>query len=277
MDLDDLVCDIKQIPLITNTLNVNLENEGDFAYWFSYIGSLEFMANYADGFITTNDYLGGLLEKKFHKPYYVIKNSLNDEQINMSVHCLDHKYHNNEKFMLGYFSGSPSHINDFKIIESEIIQLLNEYPEITLKVVGYMEFSTGMQELIRKKRVIFSPFVSFIELQRLIAEVNVNLVPLVQNTFTNCKSELKYFEASVVKTITVATPTYTYQHAIRDGETGFLANPGQWYEIISDIYNKKIDAEVIVDRACEECMNTYFGKSFLEEIEGVYNKMCKSK
>ena len=60
-------------------------------------------------------------------------------------------------------------------------------------------------------------------LQRLIAEVEINISPLQNNLFTNCKSELKYFEAAIAGTITVATPTYAFSRAIVDGENGFLA------------------------------------------------------
>ena len=48
------------------------------------------------------------------------------------------------------------------------------------------------------------------------------------NLFTNCKSELKYFEAAIAGTITVATPTEPFARAIVDGENGFLATAWQW-------------------------------------------------
>ncbi len=59
-----------------------------------------------------------------------------------------------------------------------------------------MEFPEEMQPFIEEGRITFAPFVDFVELQRLIAEVDVNIFPLVQNTFTNCKSQLKFFEAA---------------------------------------------------------------------------------
>ena len=65
-------------------------------------------------------------------------------------------------------------------------------------------------------------------LQKLVAWVGLNLVPLQYNTFTNCKSELKYFEAAIVGTQTIASPTYTYARAIQDGENGYLAQAHQW-------------------------------------------------
>ena len=64
-----------------------------------------------------------------------------------------------------------------------------------------------LDELSAMGRVVREPFVDFIELQRKIAEVDVNLVPLVNNEFSNCKSELKFYEASIVGTVTCAAPS----------------------------------------------------------------------
>jgi hypothetical protein len=65
--------------------------------------------------------------------------------------------------------------------------------------------------------------------------VEINLVPLQDNVFTNCKSELKWFEGAIVGTLTVATPTYTYRHAIEHGRTGWLVPSQQWLSVLRDI------------------------------------------
>ena len=57
-------------------------------------------------------------------------------------------------------------------------------------------------------------------------------MPLQYNAFTNCKSELKYFEAAVVGTQTIASPMFTYARAIRHGENGYLAQAHQWADRI---------------------------------------------
>jgi hypothetical protein len=76
------------------------------------------------------------------------------------------------------------------------------------------------------------PFVDFIALQALIADVDFNLVPLQTNEFTHCKSELKYVDAANVGTLTIASPTYAYAQAIRHGENGYLAADDQWQAVL---------------------------------------------
>lgn len=268
-DVDDLVFNIDYLPLLTNSLNVNFKDQRDYEYWFSYISRIQFTASKADGFITTNAFIGEQLKKKFGKEYQIIKNYLNEEQIKVSeLHLKEKNKNKSEKpFIIGYFSGTPSHINDFKIVSREIAELLKEYKDIHLKVVGFMEFEAELQPLIQQNRISFTPLVDFVELQKLIAEVDVNIIPLVNNTFTNCKSELKFFEASIVGTISCATPTYVYKDIIEDGINGFLCNQGQWYSTIEKIYKSEINTDKIISNACNYVYNNYVGKNIFCEIE----------
>ena len=67
-------------------------------------------------------------------------------------------------------------------------------------------------------------------LQLALANVDLNIAPLQDNVFTNCKSELKYFEAAAAGTVTIASPTYAFRNSIVDGVNGFFASPIDWYD-----------------------------------------------
>jgi glycosyltransferase involved in cell wall biosynthesis len=81
-------------------------------------------------------------------------------------------------------------------------------------------------------RVTVHPFVDFLTLQELIADVDFNLVPLQVNEFTHCKSELKFVDAAIVGTLTIASPAFAYAEAIRHGENGYLAEDDQWEAVL---------------------------------------------
>lgn len=278
-DVDDRVFDLNYLKTLTNTLAVDLDNETAYDFWFAYISRIQQAAALAEGFITTNDYLANALTDKFGKPSKIIENSLNREQLEVSrwlaqkkTTAVDDGY-----FTIGYFSGTPSHINDFLEVYKELVALLKKYPSIRLSVVGFMEFPQEMQPLIAKGQITFTPLVDFIELQRLIASVDVNIVPLVNNTFTNCKSELKYFEAAVVDTVTVATPIHSYAMAIKNGENGFLCEPGQWYDVLEGLYLGKFDVKQVCEHAKKDTLQRYCGENFLERIENAYNFFVKDR
>ena len=134
-----------------------------------------------------------------------------------------------------------------------------------------MDFPNFLKPYINNNQIVFKPLVNFIELQNLMAGVDVNIVPLVNNRFTNCKSELKFFEGAIVETLTVATPIYTYKNCIQNGKTGFLCNPGEWLGILEKIYNKDVDYCNIVKNAHKFAIEEYYGEKFLTEVESCFD------
>lgn len=267
-DLDDLVFDYKDLPILmrgTGSRNV--------IYWVGYIWGIRRIAKRVDGFICTNDFLGKKLERSFGKPYKVIRNSLNKEQVEVSNECLPKKKH--DGFVVGYFSGSPTHRKDFAMVEPELVRFMEKHEDVKLRVVGYMKFSDNMQKWIDAGRVEVIAPVDYLKLQRLIAEVDVNIAPLVINDFTNCKSELKFFEAAVVETTTIASPTYAYKKAIKDGENGFLAKPGEWYDKLEYLYNHPDENQKIAKCAKTYALKHYYGKEFVKEVEEAYEFFTK--
>ena len=267
-DLDDLIFDYRDVPILmrsTNSKNV--------VYWVGYFWGVRRIAKKVDGFICTNKFLSGKLKRSFGKPVRVIRNSLNREQVEASEKCLGKKKH--EGFVVGYFSGSPTHKRDFELVEPELIRFLEKHEDARLRVVGYMRFSERMKELISAGRVEEMDIVDYLELQKLISKADVNIAPLVINDFTNCKSELKFFEAGVVETTTIASPTYTFSKAITDGENGYLAQPGEWYDKLEYLYNNPEVNRKVAIVAHKYALKHYYGKEFLKEVEEAYECFAK--
>lgn len=267
LDLDDLLFDESYLDELLKAIN----DKFNPAYWRSYIKNVRALADFSDGFITTNDFLGSKMTQTLHKPYRVIINSLNSEQLLISSKCLDHKKH--RYFTLGYFSGSPTHDNDLALIAPDLAKFLFAHPDAKLNIVGYMHLPKILKP--HSTQIKFIPPVDFLELQRLMSEVDVNLAPLVDNIFTNCKSELKFFEAAAVETTTIASPTYTFKKAIQNKKTGFLCQPGEWYDVIEYLYQHPEENRKIAKNAREYCLGRYSGEAFLKNIKEVYGYFAK--
>lgn len=269
-DLDDLIFDYRDLPLLmwsTKSKNV--------FYWLGYFWGVRRIARKVDGFICTNDFLGKKLKRSFGKPYRVIRNSLNERQIKVSNEAIKKEGNNKKEFWIGYFSGSPTHTRDFAMVESEVERFLERHKDVRLRLVGYMDLSKSMQKLENEGRVELLPVVDPLKLQRLMAEVDVNIAPLVVNDFTNCKSELKFFEAALVETTTIASPTYTFKKAIKDGETGYLAKPGEWLEKLEYLYKHSEKNKKIAKVARKYALEHYYGAEFLKEVEAAYDYFAK--
>lgn len=268
-DTDDYIFDLDILPLLTNTIDIRLDQPGEYDHWFSYIARNGFVAKRANIFSCTNDYLGHMLEEKLHHPYYLIRNTLNQEQLDVSRMCIQQKNHSKRKssFSIGYFSGSPSHNNDFAMIAEEIAYFLEQNRNVTFVIVGFMNLPNSFKAAINRRQVIVFPLVNFLELQTLIASVDINVVPLIENLFTNCKSELKFFEAGIVRTLTIASPIHSYRMIIKDGQNGYLCNSGQWYEKLSCIYKNWEQQVDVINNAYKDSIKYYSGEKIVNEFD----------
>lgn len=242
-DVDDLVFDPGYVHLLMDTLDQDMRNPAIWDYWFGYVGRVSATYGLCDGALVTNAYLAARAEAWSKKPARVIPNFLNREQQEVSDRIWRAKEANtwarNGRTHIAYFSGSPSHRRDFGLVAPTIARLMDEDRSLRLRVVGFLE---PAPELLRHHaRIEFLPLQDFLNLQREIGAVEVNLVPIQDNPFTNCKSELKWFEAAVVGALTIASPVYAYRGIMDHARNGWLAEPQTWDTILKEVL-RDIDA-----------------------------------
>lgn len=270
-DIDDLIMNPKYVPIYLNNLGIINNTDNYFDVHFNFASKYYTLAVESDSFITTNTYLSNILKKDFEKGTYIIPNFLNEEQETHSVNICRERAKDSSKFLLGYFSGSPSHKEDFNLIAGDLKSLFEKYDDIYLKIVGYIDIPNELKGF--EDRIIQVPFVSYEELQYEIGEVDVNLVPLQQNIFNNCKSELKYFEAGIVDVISCCSPTYIYQNIVEDGINGYICRDGEWFSKLEYIYknqNKMVD---IVKNAHKTSVEMYGVSNQEKAITTVYDSI----
>jgi glycosyltransferase involved in cell wall biosynthesis len=257
-DVDDLVFDPRYAHLIMEVLDQPLDEPG-LEYWFAYLARLGETLRLCDAAITTNDLLGARLRDLRDVPVFVIPNFLNRAQLDISRHVLDSKrrsnYARNDRVHLGYFSGTPSHNRDFQIIEQSLANIMDDEPSVALRIVGFLD--PGPMLARHRARIEVLPLQDFVNLQRVIGETEINLVPLQDNAFTNCKSDLKYFEAAIVGTVTIASPTNLFRNSIRHGENGFLATSQEWATVLRQVIQNIDAVDEVVENAAEDAIARY--------------------
>ncbi len=263
-DCDDLVFDPSSTLLVLHTLNQD-QNCEQMDRMFAYIGRINETAKQCRSSIGTNAFLCSQLERVLCHKSFPIANFMNREQLAISTQYRD-ACKNNNKFSLGYFSGSPTHFFDLDSISDEIYEFLTVYQDAELHLVGHINAPEILKPLERKGRIKRLPFVSFLELQKLISSVDVNLVPLQLNHFTHCKSELKFFEAAAVAVPTCASPTFVYKNAIQEGVTGLICDQGSWFKALQSLKEEKFNRQ-IGHSAMEYCLLNYSPQAFCKKIE----------
>jgi glycosyltransferase involved in cell wall biosynthesis len=236
-DIDDLIFDTEYAHLVINTLGEQLSDKM-WNRFFAYMSRLGTVMKLCDSVIVTNKQLAACAAEYAQIKAHVAPNFLNDAQLHLSRQLYKVKREANFKrddtIHVGYFSGSPTHNRDFSIVLPVLTRLLQHDKRVKLRLGGFLE-APELEPF--SDRIEKFPMQDFLNLQLLQAKTEINLVPLQSNLFTDCKSDLKYFEAAIVGTVTVASPAFAYRESIKDGTNGFLASDQDW--------ETKIDAAIV--------------------------------
>jgi len=277
-DCDDFVFDPDYVPLLMATLDRDLGDNDDLNDWFALVGRSSAVMRLCDRTIATNDFLAARMMQCGHRrPAHVIPNFLNREQQKLSAWLYHSKLANgfssDGELVIGYFSGSPSHNRDFAVVAAALGQILADDLRIRLRVVGFLELNGTLANYA--DRIEFVPLQDPMNLQRYISEVEINIAPLQSNLFTNCKSELKFFEAAVTGTITVATPVHTFARSIEHGRTSFLAESHEWFQMLKtaiNVVDNPGEYRAMAERGYQVAVERYgwdvYGKSIVDSIFG---------
>ena len=274
-DMDDLIYNPKYVPDYLE--NIGYYDEIHIDIHFALAARYQRIASLCDCFLVTTKKLQEQIKSDFKKNAYIYKNFLNKEQEEIAEEIIKQKEHKKDdsKFYIGYFSGSNSHVRDLEVASDAIIQMIEKYDNVYFYIVGFMDLPKELKILKDKGRVIVHSFVTYQELEYLIGKVDVNIIPLQNNLFNECKSELKYFEASIVKTISIACNNSVYNRIIVDGKNGFLANQLEWFSKLEYIYLNKNNLNDIIENAREFSLKHYSNNNQLKELEELYTKMIE--
>ena len=207
---------------------------------------------------TTTTFLANKLEKE-GKKVFIVKNKLSKEDVEWSKEIL--KKQSNRKvdeIVIGYFSGTISHNKDFATITKALTEVFKKHPQVKLLLVGPLDLDHSLVKSFGD-RIISTPYVPRKKHFENIAKVDINISPLEKdNPFCEGKSELKFFEAGILKIPTVATATQTFCEAIEDGIDGFVAHDTkEWIEKLEKLILDKKERQMIGQKAFEKTLKNY--------------------
>jgi SAM-dependent methyltransferase/glycosyltransferase involved in cell wall biosynthesis len=165
-------------------------------------------------------------------PVHVVPNSWNHIQAEIAEKLVAAPRPARDTVVVGYFSGSRTHDRDFQEAAPALLRLMRALPEMRLRLVGELEPGPGFADFAARTERL--PFMPYQDMLRAMGECDIVIAPLEPgNPFNEAKSELKWFEAALVETPCVATPTAPFRAAISQGETGFLATTeAEWHDAL---------------------------------------------
>lgn len=265
-DIDDLVIDqkytdaIKYLKTMTKE-QLDLYNDG--------VNRTQETLRMCDYAITTTERLASEL-KNYVKDVYINRNVASEKMTELSIKAIKEVKKDDNKVIMSYLSGSITHNDDFKLIMPVIQRVMKENENVYLKVVGLLDIPEELQEF--KDRILTAPFVSWLELPKIIASIDINLAPLEKSIFNEAKSENKWVEAALCKVVTVASNFGAFKTCITDDVDGVLCdNEEEWYNKLTKVIKDKEYRQKIANNAHNEVMKskvtTYTGLGLYNFIQ----------
>jgi glycosyltransferase involved in cell wall biosynthesis len=135
------------------------------------------------------------------------------------------------KKYLSYLSGTASHDLDFKKIQPALAACVLDRNDLALMLVGELEYNDS----IPAHRVYYHPSVPYQRLPQYIKKSWVNLAPLEESSFNQCKSGLKFFESAIFGIPSIVSPI---PDCTRFTDSGilFAKEEEEWIDTINHLY-----------------------------------------
>ncbi len=291
-DIDDLVIDTKYTDKIPYLKTMNPDERKDYDKGVNLMQKTLLMC---DGAITTTEALAKEL-KNYVPEVFINRNTASDTMAQHSKWAVynrdilpaipddqigDQSVREKKRIMInkqkesvgivkiGYFSGSITHNDDINFILPVINKIMAKHDNVHLYFAGELDIPVQLKKY--SNRIHSMKFVEWQNLPELIADVDINIVPLCDTIFNAAKSENKWVEAALVKVPTIASKIGAFEKMIVDGETGLLcADNNEWFSALELLIKDKDLRKEIAGKAytfvTEHCLTINSGLPLCEYI-----------
>jgi len=273
-DIDDYIFDISKLESLYKN-QLGQENRGLDAERRRFVSVDEVISN-SDRITTTTNFLAKKLSDKYGDIVDLIPNTYNHKQLTASGEgSMLRKHFSDDAFIFGYFSGSYTHNKDLALILEAVERFLAKHKDAYFILGGAFKVVEELERL--GDQVICLPLQNSIELQRIFGVIDLNLIPLVDTEFNNCKSQLKFFEAAISNIPCIASDIETYREIATDNSRAIMLaknNSEDWYNSFEKIYKDRSLRKNLSEEALSYTQGHFSPKvlseSLTEHIENVY-------
>jgi glycosyltransferase involved in cell wall biosynthesis len=182
---------------------------------------------------------------------------------------------------IGYLSGTTTHDHDWLHIEPAVISVLRRRPDVELWLGGHVRPTSALHALGDQVRRM--PMLPWTELPGVLRDLDVNLAPLEPGSiFNEAKSAIKWLEAALTSTPTIASPTEPFREAITDGHNGILATtPDEWSRAIEGLLDDADARARVGERARRDALLGWSphlqGERYLAILERVRERVTEPR
>ncbi|HCW52900.1 MAG TPA: hypothetical protein DG753_03985 [Clostridium sp.] len=227
-----------------------------------------------DEFITSTDSLKTAINDEFNLPVHIVRNRASMEMVILSLIAKEKIIRESGKVIIGYFSGSKTHNEDFNMISDVLFEIMSNNDNVCLKIVGCLELDKKFDKF--NSRIEKVDFVEWKKLPCEIAGVDINLLPVENTFFHSCKSENKWVEAALVGVPTVASYNDEFKNIISSDVGILCSSVEEWKTAIEKLIKDKDYRNTIGNNAHEYVLKKYTTNQFNDNKE-IFNYKIKEK
>jgi len=190
----------------------------------------------ADYLVTSTGFLQGVIRHRFDgKPVYRLQNFLDSESLACAAQLseLGRARSLDGRVVISYASGSRAHEADFRVAEEALARLMATHKHVDLQVLGYLKLPDSLRSFAdRITQLSFTGHCGYLER---LANSDIVIVPLVHDSFNDCKSAIRYLEAGLLSKAAVASNVGEFREAIFSGVNGVLCGPAEWFDALTKL------------------------------------------
>lgn len=174
--------------------------------------------------------------------------------------------------------GGADHAQDLALLKEAIAEIVDQHLNIDWVVYGDGAANL-LKPLVAESRLItkksdFDYRGHPIRLAEM--AIDIALVPLVDNEFNQCRSNLKFLEFGFLGIPTIFSNTVSYNQTVIDGKTGLLANNStvSWVNAISKLINNANLRRTMGSNAQKEVQTNWMLNSQLSGWQQILDKLA---
>jgi glycosyltransferase involved in cell wall biosynthesis len=231
-DIDDLIFDEELIDA-GQVAFISRLSDAETAEWKAKARGFRATLTAADFCIGSTTVIQDRL-KSLGKHAVCIPNGYSAENVRLS----DHWRRRFERIETGnrvcYASGSMTHNEDFESIAEPVSDFLAQRPNWRLTIIGQLNLDSSLH-LFDRAQLEFRPRVAHINLAYELARAQINLIPLLRNSFNDAKSPLKWYESALCSTPSIATDNPLYRRLFKEGSGKLACRSDDWLQHLTEL------------------------------------------
>ena len=209
----------------------------------------ETMLMESDALICTTPLLANVYYK-YNSNIYLMQNWLDWDNWNQP-HI---PFRTDDGFVKIGWQGGNTHILDWVVAHEAVVEVLKSNPKIKLELLTTPGIYEGFMVQFPKNQFSFNGFIDYDAhpWRMNVLKPDIGIIPLNEDEFSVCKSDLKFTEYAAMKVPVVASNIPPYNQSIIHGETGLLAsNKEEWVKHITTLVESPQERKRLGENAYE--------------------------